>query len=510
MFAAVASVSVVGLTACPVQVEVDIAEGLPAFTIVGLPDATVQEARERVKSAVRNAGFHFPAHRITVNLAPADLRKEGVFFDLPVALGILKASGQLQVPLDGYVFLGELSLQGTLRPVHGVLPAVAGLAALDGTHTYVVPQDNVGELALLSGTRLLPSATLGGVVQALQDVPAIEVVPPYEPPREAVASSLDFADVKGQAAAKRAMEIAAAGGHNVLLTGSPGSGKTMLAERLPGIMPPMTRDEVLEVTTIYSAAGLLMDGASIVEQRPFRHPHHTASSSAVIGGGATARPGEISLADRGVLFLDELPEFHRDVLEVLRQPLESGTVTVARVRQTLTYPAHFLLVAAMNPCPCGWHGDPAHPCTCSAADVRRYRGRISGPLLDRFDMVLSVPRLQASELGELSRGEASSTIRSRVVEARGRALKRLAELGLQANADLSGPQVRRLVPLDREVQAFLSMAVTRFGLSGRGYDKTLKLARTIADLEGAERVRTEHVSEALQYRSAGVEWDAGG
>lgn len=501
MYATVASVSVTGLAASPVQVEVDIAEGLPVFTIVGLPDATVQEARERVKSAIRNSGYRFPVHRITVNLAPADVRKEGSFFDLPVALGILRASGQLEVPLEGYVFLGELSLEGALRAVHGVLPAVAGLTALEGERTYVVPRENTGELALLEGARLLPAGTLGEVVRALVEGPQVQVVPPYQPPASPRDGVLDFADVKGQAAAKRAMEVAAAGGHNILLTGSPGSGKTMLAERLPGIMPPMAREEVLEVTTVYSAAGLLPEGGRIVEERPFRHPHHTASSSAVIGGGATARPGEISLADRGVLFLDELPEFHRDVLEVLRQPLESGSITIARVRQTLTYPAHFLLVAAMNPCPCGWYGDPVHPCTCSAAEVRRYRSRISGPLLDRFDMVLSVPHLLPVELGELQAGESSATIRGRVVQAREHARARLAALHLHANADLSGPQVRRVVTLDREARAFLDMAAGRFSLSGRGYDKVLKVARTIADLDGAQNVRAEHISEALQYRS---------
>jgi magnesium chelatase family protein len=507
MYATTASVSVVGLTAHPVQVEVDIADGLPAFTIVGLPDATVQEARERVRSAVRNAGFRFPARRVTVNLAPADLRKEGAFFDLPVAVGILKATGQLETPVDQYVFLGELSLEGALRPVRGVLPAVAGHAAAGGSKTYVVPRGNIGELGLLEGIKVIAADSLGQVVAAIAEGTEVLIVPPYVVSAVDMDGEPDLAEVKGQAMAKRAIEVAAAGGHNILLTGSPGSGKTMLAERLPGIMPPMSQGEVLEVTTVYSAAGLLEDGHAIVERRPFRHPHHTASSGAVIGGGQSARPGEISLADRGVLFMDELPEFHRDVLEVLRQPLESGTVTISRVRQTLTYPAHFLLVAAMNPCPCGWYGDTTHPCTCSPVEVRRYRSRISGPLLDRFDMVLAVPRLQAGELADLHAGESSRAVRERVMTARERAGARLHPLGLHANADLSGPAARRLIVLDHDGQFFLEAAVLRFGLSGRGYDKVLKVARTIADLDGSAAVRAEHLSEALQYRSNPTSWD---
>jgi magnesium chelatase family protein len=497
MLAKVLGSTVYGIEAYLVDVEVDVALGLPAFDIVGLPDTAVREARERVRSAVKNCGFEMPPRRITVNLAPADLRKEGSGFDLPIAIGLLVASGQLDSSvLADAVFAGELSLDGALRPIHGALP-MALVAKREG-RAFVVPTDNAREATLVEGLPVTFAASLSELIGILQGT--VTCPPAPMTVSAETQSSCDFKDIAGQDQAKRALEIAAAGGHNVLLVGPPGSGKTLLARHLPSILPPMQPQEALEVTKIYSVAGLLADRGTLVSERPFRAPHHSISYGGLIGGGKVPQPGEVSLAHHGVVFLDELPEFSKRVLEQLRQPLEDGNVTIARVSATLTYPAQFMLVAAMNPCPCGYLGDKLKPCTCSAGDVSRYQGKISGPLLDRIDLQLSVPRLEYHELSSRAQGESSATIRGRVIQARSRQETRLAPYGLFCNARLQHKHLRRLA-LDPAAEQLLKSAYAKLALSARAHDRILKVARTIADLAASDAILASHIAEAISYRT---------
>lgn len=494
--------STVGIDACIVEAEVDVINSLPNINIVGLPDNAVSEAKERIRSAIKNSGFSFPRGRVVINLAPADIKKEGTYFDLPMAVGIMLEEGLIDSDkINGCAFLGELSLDGSLRPVNGILPLVAELESKD-VKTIFVPYENSKEAALSGKADIIGIKTLTEILEYFEE----NTIKPTKVNIEDYLNYqeedfiYDFKDVKGQEKAKKALEIAAAGGHNLLMTGSPGSGKTLMAKCIPSILPPLELEEAFEITKIYSISGLLSPDKPLMNQRPFRAVHHTASATGIIGGGSNPKPGEITLAHRGVLFLDEVVEFPRNVLETLRQPLEDGEIVISRAKNSIRYPAKFMFIGAMNPCPCGFLGDKEKQCTCSETQIQRYQSRLSGPLLDRIDLVITVPRLTTDELIQKQESEASASIRKRVVKARKIQAERYKNEGIFTNSELTNKQIKKYCTLSDKSAEILKNAAQRYGLSGRKYNRILKLARTIADLECADNISEIHISQALQYK----------